>query len=211
MLKQSHKQLLFFSLLIIPLLLLQACQKKEERLDDYWINFATVLKSNSEIRFQLDNKKILIPKELKDYKGNNDQRVIINYSLLRGDTIKVNGVSDIFTGDINLTNYTPDYKSDPVNVQSVWVGGNYLNMIIEIDYFDTPHSIDLLKSPSTTNELYFSHSKNNDPPGYPVLMYVSFSLRKLRNQNSNTPIPFTVYINTYEGLRTFHLITSRYQ
>ena len=195
-----------FHLLSISLLLLQSCQKEDKRLDDYWVNFATVIKSNNDVRFHLDNNKTLIPKKLKDYNGDSGQRVILNYSFLRNDTIKVNSVSNILTGNIKLNGYPEQYFSEPVNIQSVWVSGNYLNMVLEIEYNKTAHSVALLKKSSTTkNELYFSHATNNDPPGAPVLMYLSFSLENLRVSGNESPLQFTVYINSHTGLKEFHL------
>ena len=208
MLTTNNNPFPFYLLLfLISLSLLQSCEKEGKRLDDYWVNFATVVKSNTEVTFQLDNNKVLIPKELKDYKGDIGQRVLLNYSFLRGDTIKVNSVSNILTGNIKLTGYPEQQFTDPVNIQSIWVSGNYLNMILEIDYNKTAHSVALFKKPSLTeNALYFSHSTNGDAAGAPVLMYLSFSLDNLRVSGNEHPIPFTVYINTHSGLKTFQLI-----
>ncbi|MFA6702179.1 MAG: NigD-like N-terminal domain-containing protein, partial [Dysgonamonadaceae bacterium] len=119
MLTTNNNPFPFYLLLfLISLSLLQSCEKEGKRLDDYWVNFATVVKSNTEVTFQLDNNKVLIPKELKDYKGDIGQRVLLNYSFLRGDTIKVNSVSNILTGNIKLTGYPEQQFTDPVNIQS---------------------------------------------------------------------------------------------
>ncbi len=189
------------------LLFLAGCEKAPERVENYFVDFATVLKPASSITFQLDNQRTLIPKELKDYTGNNGQRVVLNYSPLNGDTVKINKVTDIFTGSIQTEGFPEKLIKDPVKIQSVWVGGDYLNMILEIEYHNVAHLIALLRdTSSSTIDLYFSHSTNNDPPGAPVKLYASFLLSSLRVQGSTTAVPFRLFINTSEGMRTFQLL-----
>ena len=162
--------------------------------------------SNRRIFFQLDNQRILIPKGL-NYSGESGQRVILNYTPLRSDTVKVNDVANIFTGAIQLPDFFQQPSKDPVKIQSVWVGGDYLNMIFETEYHSVQHLIGLfIMDPSSTpRELYFSHSRNNDPPGYPQTFYASFSIKGLRYPESSDPVPFRLFINTYAGMREIDL------
>lgn len=198
---------LFITALIIVFLLAVGCEKEDERIDNFLVDFATVLHSQQIVFFQLDNQRILIPKELKNYSGNNGQRVILNYTPLRGDTIKVNDVANIFTGAIQLPGFFQQPSKDPVKIQSVWVGGDYLNMIFETEYHSEQHLIGLfIMDPSSTpKELYFSHFRNNDPPGYPQTFYVSFLISSLRPAGSSDPVSFRLFVNTYTGMREFDL------
>ena len=176
---------------IILLSLLTGCEKEPERMDDYLVDFATLLKEGTEYRFRLDNNRIVIPTGVDDYKGNEGQRVILNYVPLNGDTIQIRRISDIFTDVIQEDGFPERYTDDPVKIQSVWVGGDYLNMIMEIEYHSVPHKVSLLRDPSTASvDLWFSHSRNNDPHGYPQMMYASFSLQSLRPASNGTTIPF---------------------
>lgn len=180
-----------------------SCEKTPERIDNFFVHFATVVKQNEVIHFQLDNNKTLIPKELKDYKANEGQRVVLNYIPLTGDTVKIRNVSNIFTGTIDEKGYPEQYHKDPVKIQSVWVAGNYLNMILEVEYHSKAHLIGLLRDTgSPTTDLYFSHSVNEDPPGYPKKLYASFALQTLKASNPS-PSPFRLFIQTHEGLREF--------
>ncbi len=201
------KRKLFITALIIVFLLAVGCEKEDERIDNFLVDFATVLHSQQIVFFQLDNQRILIPKELKNYSGNNGQRVILNYTPLRGDTIKVNDVANIFTGAIQLPGFFQQPSKDPVKIQSVWVGGDYLNMIFETEYHSEQHLIGLfIMDPSSTpKELYFSHSRNNDPPGYPQTFYASFLISSLRPAGSSDPVSFRLFVNTYTGMREFDL------
>lgn len=201
------KRKLFITALIIVFLLAVGCEKEDERIDNFLVDFATVLHSQQIVFFQLDNQRILIPKELKNYSGSNGQRVILNYTPLRGDTIKVNDVANIFTGAIQLPGFFQQPSKDPVKIQSVWVGGDYLNMIFETEYHSEQHLIGLfIMDPSSTpKELYFSHSRNNDPPGYPQTFYASFLISSLRPAGSSDPVSFRLFVNTYTRMREFDL------
>jgi hypothetical protein len=193
------------AILLLLFFLLSACEKDQKRMDDYVVEFATVIKENSNYRFRLDNGRLLIPENGKNYAGEEGQRVVINYTPLEGDAIKINSVSDIFTGDIRTDGFSERYSDDPVKIRSVWVGGDYLNLVMEVEYHNAPHSIALFRnSASTSVDLYFSHSSNEDPPGYPKMMYASFLLSGLRGQTS-APVPFRLFINTYTGMRIIDL------
>ncbi|NMB48925.1 MAG: hypothetical protein GX997_00485 [Bacteroidales bacterium] len=200
------KRKLFITTLIIVFSLAAGCEKEDERIDNFLVDFATVLHSQQIVFFQLDNQRILIPKELKNYSGNNGQRVILNYTPLRGDTIKVNDVADIFTGEIQTLKIFQQIYDDPVKIQSLWVGGDYLNMVFETEYHSRSHLIGLFRDMvSPTVDLYFSHFRNNDPPGYPQTFYVSFLISSLRPAGSSDPVSFRLFVNTYTGMREFDL------
>jgi len=117
-------------------------------------------------------------------------------------------VSPIYTGAIEK-GYPERYSNDPVKVQSVWVGGGYLNLIIEVEYFERPHTLTLLRDRETTGiDLYLSHSRGSNLPGYPQVMYASFLLNTLRSgypKESMEPVPFRLFINTHTGMRVFQL------
>lgn len=195
----------YIAYLSVVFLIAFACEKDDERIDDFLVEFATVVKPAERITFQLDNNKTLIPKELKDYSGKDGQRVVLNYTPLRGDTVKVNSVSDIFTGTVQESNAVNTLIKDPVKIQSVWVGGNYLNLILEIEYFEKTHVIGLFRNTQSPSvDLHFAHSKDGDPPGYSKKLYASFSLSAIKSADGS-PTPFRFHINTSGGERVFEL------
>lgn len=200
------KKKIFLPLISACLLFTIGCEKETDRLDNYLVNFATVLREGPAYRFQLDNQEILIPKDAKNYTGESGQRVVLNYVPLTGDTIQINWISDIFTGTVLSEGFPERLSQDPVKIQSVWVGGSYLNMILEVEYHSRPHTIALLRDTSSPYiDLYLSHSRENDPPGYPKIMYASFLLNDLRSDGDSTPLPFRLFVNTYDGVREFSL------
>lgn len=182
------------------------CEKEPERMDDYLVDFATLLKEGSVYRFRLDNNRVLIPTAVTDYAGNNGQRVILNYVPLKGDSIRIRSISDIFTDGIQTDGFPERYSNDPVKILSVWVGGGYLNMILEMEYHSVAHRAALFSDPSSPSvDLWFSHSRENDPRGYPQKLYASFSLQSLRSSTNSAVIPFRLFINTHTGIRELHL------
>ncbi len=188
-------------------LFVSGCDKEPERMDDYLVEFATLLKEGSSIQFQLDNGQLLIPESNDNIKGENKQRVILNYTPLQDNRVKVNRVSPIYTGTIE-EGYPERYSNDPVKIQSVWVGGGYLNLIIEVEYQDGGPTLALLRSrESTSINLYLSHSQNSTTQGYPQVIYASFLLSALRSEQPKgleQPVPFQLFINTHTGIRVFH-------
>ncbi|MCE5204701.1 MAG: NigD-like protein [Porphyromonadaceae bacterium] len=186
--------------IVLLLLSVAGCEEEPKRLDDYFVDFATVKKNGSSYRFQLDNGRLLIPRET-DYSGQEGQRVILNYVFLQGDTVKIQSAGNILTGVVQAEGFPEKLVKDPVKIQSIWVGGDYLNMIIEAEYHSEPHRVGLLRNVSSpTVDLYFSHSREQDPPGYPQKMYASFLIGSLRT-GKKPPITFRLFIQTYDGLR----------
>lgn len=191
--------------LSIILILLIGCNKEILRHDDFYVDLITVKKNGELYRFELDNGRLLIP-DKTEYKGNEGQRAILNYVPLKGDTIKINQISNIFTGAVTKENSLEELVKDSVKIQSVWVGGSYLNMIVETYYHSKPHKIALFQDiNSPTVDLYFSHSKEEDPLGYPQIIYMSFLINSIRG-DEQVPTPFTLFIETFDGLREIPLI-----
>src|SRR5690606_2739305 len=132
------------------------------------------------------------------------ERVILNWVPSNDNIVKINRATPIFTGKIQKEAYPNQYKNHPVKIQSVWVRGIYLNMISEIEYRSVPHSIAILRDmESQTVDLYFAHTTNNDPRGYPQIMYASFLLSSILDTINITEKPFNFYINTNNGLRSY--------
>lgn len=206
---QRMKRNIAFIWGICVLFSIPGCDKDgASRIDDYFVEFATALKDGTSVKFQLDNDQILTPDVAGSFSDKADgQRVVLNYTPKSGGVVKINSASDIFTALLRTDNFPSEYFTDPVKIQSLWVGGKYLNMIAEVEYHDIRHSAALfLPQPSKPNELYFSYSRNGDGAGYPRKIYLSFSLDELKKRTAGTsPYDFVVYVNTSEGMRAFNL------
>lgn len=192
--------------IILYFFTLTGCNNELERLEDYLVEFATVIKQGTNYIFKLDNGTILTPAGSVNFNGDTGDRVILNWIPTNDNIVNINRVSAIYTGNIQNEGYPNLYVNDPVKIQSIWVGGEYLNMILEIEYHSIQHSIGVLRDmESQSTDLYFAHSSNNDPKGYPQIMYASFLISSLRNTNNTTEMPFNLYINTDKGIRHFQL------
>lgn len=192
---------IFITLFLFTLI---SCDKEIERMDNYLVDFATVLKEGSNFIFQLDDGTLLTPKGSLDLKSDTGDRVILNWIPSDDNIVKINRATSIYTGEIQNEGYPSQYKNHPIKIQSVWVGGIYLNMIFEIEYHSKPHSITILRDmESPTVDLYFAHTTNNDPKGYPQTMYASFLLSSLLDKDNTAETPFNLYINTNSGIRSY--------
>jgi hypothetical protein len=191
-------------LLTLFLFTLVGCDKEIERLDNFLVDFATVFKQNNNYIFKLDDGTLLTPDGSFNFDGDTGDRVILNWIPSEDNIVKINRASSIYTGKIQIEGYPSQYKNDPIKIQSVWVSGDYINMVFEIEYHSVPHSIAILRDmQSQTVDLYFAHTTNNDPEGYPQIMYASFLISNLRDEDNTVDIPFNFYINTNTGTRRF--------
>ena len=187
--------LIFF---VIILLFFPGCDKKEIRLDNFFVEFATVINKDSSLKFQLDNDNVLNPQNTPTIELKNGNRVIISYTPLDKGLIKLNSVRPIFLDTIKEEGYSDKVKTSPIKIISVWVSGMYLNMSFYVDYHSKPHITGLFRDmEATIPTLYFSYNRGEDPPGAPTLTYLSFNLESLPKR------VFTIQINTYQGVRDF--------
>ena len=108
-----------------------------------------------------------------------------------------------------------EYESihlDPVDIQSIWQSGDYLNMILQVKVKDQKHELSfidngILQNPdgSQTLTLTLFHDRKNDIEGFDQKFYLSVPLWHYQGiLNKNDTIMFR--LNTYkEGMtcRTF--------
>lgn len=185
---------------VILLLFFSSCDKKESRLVDFFVEIATVVKSESLLTILLDNGTVLTPENINKLDFKDGDRVIVNYTPLDKGSININSIRAILLANIKEIGYPDKLETSPVKVISVWVSGNFLNMSFQVDYHSKKHIIDLYRDMQAEKPtLFFSYSRRDDPPGAPNLSYASFNLESLYKQD------FTIYINTYDGERKYDL------
>jgi hypothetical protein len=121
------------------LLGITSCDKEEQRsLDKYWVSLATVYQTNSSGSFgvQFDNGSYAVANET-GFKAENGKRVIINYSILSDSineqllrTIRINNINEVEIKKIESLNASnqENIGQDPVDIDEIWIGGNYLNV-----------------------------------------------------------------------------------
>lgn len=187
---------LLFTVIIV--LSFPSCDKEDFRISDYLMKFATVIKTKSSVTFQLDNGVILTSQNTPTITLENKNRVILNYTPLENGLIKINNIRPIFVGTIEKEGYPDKINTHPIKIESIWVSGKYLNMSFKVDYHSMPHTPRLFKDPDAEQTtLYFSYTRGEDPSGAPTLIYLSFDLEGLEENE------FTILIHTDEGVRKF--------
>lgn len=192
---RNRATLIFLTLIFLVFV---GCDKDEARIPNYFVEFATVVKTKSSIMFELDNGSVLTPDESPNYDLDNGNRVILNYTPLESGSIKINSVQVVFLGTIEAVENPSEIESDAVKIISIWKSGKYLNISLQVDYHSKAHSSGLFKDMQLDIPiLYFKYSRLDDPPGAPTLKYLSFDIENLRDEN------FSIYINTHEGERKF--------
>lgn len=195
--------------LLLLVFLTIGCEKEIERMDDFFVEFATVKQYPDKVGFVLDNYRELLPENAFQYSGEDGQRVILNYTPVMEDIVRINSLSDVYTSNIIIDNDIDFSIIEKVKLQSVWVGGDYLNIIFEAEFYEKNPSVGvLLDSNSEGINLYFAFKRNGDSPGYQRKFYTSFAL-DLIISDSEDNTPFKFYIDTYDGLKEYSLVHQR--
>ncbi|MDR2086015.1 MAG: hypothetical protein LBP72_02450 [Dysgonamonadaceae bacterium] len=158
-------------------------------LGEYYQNIATVLNDSV---YLLDSGEALYNINYRANKAfDADKRIFLTYSLEKeknapcGHAILLHGASEITLGELKIADKIAidSLPAHPVRLESVWVGSHYLNMRFYFDYRSKTHSIGLFADDSClsgdTLHLYFRHNTNQDSPGYPVHLFLSFDLEKV--------------------------------
>lgn len=131
---------------------------------------------------------------LHPIKGNvyEGQRVILQYYI---NEVVSEGIFDITATQVVSVRHDTiidadidkiaSYPNDPVKMNALWRTGDYLNMDIQLEYFNQPHSLDLFSAPEQvsgdTIDVILRHDRNNDMPGYWTAAYASFYIPNLSN------------------------------
>ena len=106
----------------------------------------------------------------------------------------------------------PAIKTDPVNIQSIWQSGDYLNMVLQVMVKDQEHEFSFIENDISnhtdgcrTLTLTLFHDRKNDTEGFDQKFYLSVPLWHYKGiLNKGDTIVFQ--LNTYkEGMtsRTF--------
>ena len=193
----------FLSILLATLLFSCGDKTVDYGLDQYYVEIVT---AQSENEFLSDQGKLIVATSNENQKTyTSGDRVLLNYTLLAasGDnyTARINGSAKVPLGQLTLSNESAIQSSakEPVLLESVWIGSHYLNMQFYLNYKSETHKIGLLtdstRMESDTLRMYFVHDTNNDPPGYPTHVYLSFDLEDILGDPGKTR-PISVQINT---------------
>ena len=160
---------------------------------------------NSNYYFRQDNGKTVYPSInlVSGYEiPKEEQRAIIYYSLLDSQqegydhNIKLFGIENILTKNVVLVdsqNELDEIGDDPIDVNRVWVGDGYINIIFEFPFNPTskPHYINVIQNnvdKSTPNQkdyitLELRHNAYGDTKGYSYQGIAAFNINDIINSS----------------------------
>ncbi|MDO5664200.1 MAG: NigD-like protein [Bacteroidia bacterium] len=212
-----------FSFFIAILALISCNNKDEHSLGAFRIDIATVIPvGESAYSLLLDNGKRLWPAASdKKYIPSDNQRVFVNYTTLSKEKdgydhyVKINDIWDILTKEtILLTAMNKDsIGNDPVKVNAVWVGGDYLNIDFMFNYGAIrPHAINMVINPLKTTpsppdaiELEFRHNAYGSTSTRLYEGFVCFDLKPFRVSVADS-MAFSIVVKDWDKEKTYNVV-----
>ena len=172
-----------FSLFFLTIL--SSCNKDMEETDNIVTGFVTVWTDTegkvTVLQDDFGNRYMANDKDNHKAPADTMLRVISLYTINADSTIAtvletINILSNRATDISECENN--EIKQDPVEVQSVWVSGGYLNAVIGISVHNIPHILFMVADTTQNNSLTFSlyHDRNADPLGATRNAYISVPL-----------------------------------
>lgn len=200
-----------------------SCNNKDEHsLGAFRIDIATVMAGNENTySLLLDNGKRLWPAASDaGYMPVDSQRVFVNYTTLSGEKdgydhyVKINDIWNILTKKI--IGITPENADsighDPVKINAVWVGGDYLNVDFMFNHGGIrPHAINLVENPLSSHatpgavDLEFRHNAYNSSNSRLSEGFVCFNLKPLQNRESDS-VKLTIKVKDWDAEKKYTVV-----
>lgn len=208
---------------VVFLLAVASCNKKDEHsLGEFHIDIATVIPMGENgYMLMLDNGEQLWPAATDvHYLPTRNQRVFVNYTTLSDQRagydhyVRVNDIWNILTKKVidQTSQNTDSIGHDPVKINEVWVGNDYLNIDFMFNYGGIrPHAINLVAdSPypdtaSDTLELEFRHNAygSSSPRFYEG--FVCFDLKPFQRTDTDS-VQLAVKARNGDEIKTYNVV-----
>lgn len=205
---------------IIVLFLIISCNNDDVNSNDKnWQAIATVENPtlSTEFNFRLDNGDLMHTNTagLLGYKPKDGQRIIANYSFIETPSaatiytvareVKLNDVYEILTkGIFKIKPAQQDsIGNDEIEIKSIWVGSDYLNVEFVYLGYNKNHFITLVADDAKTytdnkTHLEFRHNANGDYPSSSKWGMASFDLKSLKaNHNPTDSVKLVIHTKEY--------------
>ena len=200
------------------LFLIMSCSDEVNSYENNHISIATVENPtlSSAFDFRLDNGDLMYTNTagLLNYKPKDGQRIIANYSFIETTAgassaikknVKLNDVYEILTkGIFNIKPAQQDsIGNDQIEIKSIWVGSDYLNVEFVYLGLSKMHYISLISDDTKTYtdgkvHLEFRHNANGDYPSSSKWGLASFDLKTLKaNHNPTDSVKLIIHTKEY--------------
>lgn len=217
------------SFLLLAGVILTGCYSDDYTPDVYWVNIATVEnpQTQSDFFLRLDDSTLLWTAEsvFSNYKPDDGQRVIANYSILSDKRstglydydIKVNDLYEVLTkGIFEITPEKEDsIGNDSIYITEMWIGSRFLNVEFYYYGYSKIHYINLVSDSLKTYDdgkihLEFRHNANNDQPIHKRWGLVSFDISSLQSNDLDS-VELVIHVNKpYQVEAQLHNLTYNY-
>jgi hypothetical protein len=204
---------------MLVVFLITSCNNNEVNSNDKnWQAIATVENPtlSTTFNFRLDNGDLMYTNTvgLLNYKPKDGPRIIASYSFIETtsatsstikNNVKLNDVYEILTkGIFRIKPAQQDsIGNDQIEIKSIWVGSDYLNVEFVYLGYDKNHFITLVSDDAKTYtdnkvHLEFRHNANKDYPSSSKWGMASFDLRSLKaNHNPNDSVKLVIHTKEY--------------
>ena len=202
-----------FLFVVLMSLLFVSCNDDEGySLGDVWRSMATVENPDDEsyFFFTLDNGKRMWTAATSNpqYKPKDGQRIIADYTILsdgpesgsyQHDVKLLSAYKVLTKGIFDITPETQDsIGNDPVKVEDIWIGNDYLNVQFVYKGQNKAHFINLVSDAlkqydDGSTHLEFRHHANGDAPTYNSRGIVSFDLKSLQKDGVES-LPLAIHV-----------------
>ncbi len=212
------------ALLLCISIVLTSCDDKEgHSLGHFKFDIATVDSlSHNTYALILDNGDRLWPAAFDvAYLPKSNQRVFVNYTILSDQQgeyahyVKINDIWNILTKNVIELNDTNAHiiGNDPIKLNSMWIGGDYLNVDLMFNYGGVrPHLFNLVNNtlePGDENndvvELELRHNAYGSQSLELFEAIVCFNLKPFRQENVDS-VNFSIKVMDWDGVKNIDLV-----
>lgn len=211
-----------FSFIVVLVIVISCSKKDEHSLGNFHINIATVIpQGENAYSLLLDNGKSLWPaaSDIK-YAPTYNQRVFVNYTTLSNEKdgydnyVKINDIWNILTK--NIIALTPENADsighDPVKVNAIWVGNDYLNIDFMFNYGGVrPHAINLVSNSLSSEsapdviDLEFRHNAYNSTDNRRYEGFVCFDLKPLQTADADS-LKLAIKVKDWDQEKIYNVV-----
>lgn len=185
-----NKYLTIF-LLLLSFLLFSCKKEVDYGIGEYRVDWVKVISPNSFSLLNLNETLLTSETTLSNIKEGS--RLLLNYSYLSENqnsySIRINGGSAVFCDTLmQQSPLTDKLSSEPIILESAWIGLHYLNISCYVDLYQKGPVIALVldREEGDTYFVSFIYDKKKDPAGSRAKVNCSFDLSSLLNSPDKT-------------------------